>query len=216
MSQELFRREVLEARRMSWLGGICLAQPVSMWGADGGRLCRRAGHRVVSGHGQLYPTLHGGWPIGTRAGTLDGARAGGGDRGSAACLRRRARGGRPDAGGDYRAARQHHQCSSAVDLERQAARAAAGLQSLQQGQQRSLSAQATGLAAQLSVAHAELAQIEAQIGTRQQQIRINNETLARLRELHAKQYVSLVQLQQQESAVLDQAVEGAGAAGRTR
>ena len=31
MSQELFRREALEARRTSWLGAISLAQPLQLW-----------------------------------------------------------------------------------------------------------------------------------------------------------------------------------------
>src|SRR5690606_39827424 len=31
MSQELFRREALEARRGSWLGAISLAQPLRLW-----------------------------------------------------------------------------------------------------------------------------------------------------------------------------------------
>src|SRR5262245_59010909 len=31
MSQELFRRQVLEAWRTSWLGGISLAQPLGQW-----------------------------------------------------------------------------------------------------------------------------------------------------------------------------------------
>ncbi|TWH09278.1 membrane fusion protein [Pseudoxanthomonas taiwanensis J19] len=31
MSQELFRREALEARRGSWLGAISLAQPLWRW-----------------------------------------------------------------------------------------------------------------------------------------------------------------------------------------
>lgn len=31
MSQDLFRREVLDAKRTSWLGGISLAQPIRLW-----------------------------------------------------------------------------------------------------------------------------------------------------------------------------------------
>ena len=31
MTQELFRREVLNAKRGSWLGAISLAQPLSLW-----------------------------------------------------------------------------------------------------------------------------------------------------------------------------------------
>ena len=35
MSQPLFRREVLEAKRGSWLGSISLAQPLPLWGLTG-------------------------------------------------------------------------------------------------------------------------------------------------------------------------------------
>lgn len=31
MSNDLFRKEVMEARRASWLGGISLAQPLRLW-----------------------------------------------------------------------------------------------------------------------------------------------------------------------------------------
>jgi membrane fusion protein len=31
MSEDLFRHEVLEAKRTSWLGGISLVQPLSLW-----------------------------------------------------------------------------------------------------------------------------------------------------------------------------------------
>lgn len=31
MTQDLFRKEVLEAKRTSWLGGISLAQPLRLW-----------------------------------------------------------------------------------------------------------------------------------------------------------------------------------------
>lgn len=31
MSQQLFRKEVFEAKRTSWLGGISLAQPIRLW-----------------------------------------------------------------------------------------------------------------------------------------------------------------------------------------
>ncbi len=93
---------------------------------------------------------------------------------------------------------------SSADLEGSLSDRRAGLQSAQLGQQRLHAAQATGFAAQLAAVRGELAQVEAQIGTREQQLHISNETLARMRELHARQYVSLAQLQQQESASLDQ------------
>jgi membrane fusion protein len=80
----------------------------------------------------------------------------------------------------------------------------AGLQSVLDGQLRALSAQGKGLAAQLETAGSELRQIEGEIATRQQQVQISEATLARLRELHQQQYVSQLQLGQQESVLLEQ------------
>jgi membrane fusion protein len=90
------------------------------------------------------------------------------------------------------------------DLEATLGDRRAGLQSVRDAQLRALSVQAAGLAAQLSAARNELAQIKAEIDTREQQVRINEETLARMRELYQKQYVSELQLGQQQSAVLEQ------------
>jgi membrane fusion protein len=55
----------------------------------------------------------------------------------------------------------------------------------------------------LVVAQRELAQIESEVATRQQQIRIADETLARLRRLEGAKYVSALQITQQEATVLE-------------
>src|SRR5690606_24837172 len=65
-----------------------------------------------------------------------------------------------------------------------------------------LGVQASGFRAQLAVARNELTQIEAEIDTRREQIRIADETLQRLRQLEDERYVSLLQINQQESNAL--------------
>jgi membrane fusion protein len=97
------------------------------------------------------------------------------------------------AGGDTQAA-------LAARLEQRAA----GLESAQAAQGQLLDAQADGLARQLANARRELAQIEAEVATRQQQVRLADETLARLRRLREGQYVSELQVQQQQASALEQ------------
>lgn len=77
------------------------------------------------------------------------------------------------------------------------------MQSAQQAQRQQLQAQAQGTQAQLAAARRELEQIESEVATRADQIRIANETLERLRRLEEGRYVSVLQINQQEAAVLD-------------
>lgn len=63
-------------------------------------------------------------------------------------------------------------------------------------------ARGSGLASQLAVARRELAQVAAEIRTREQQVRIAEETLERLRSLGEQKYVGQLQIKQQESQVL--------------
>ena len=88
-------------------------------------------------------------------------------------------------------------------LESRLAQRQAGMESAQDGQQLQLQAQAEGLSAQLTSARRELLQIEAEVATRQAQAKIGGETLDRLRQLQDGQYVSLLQIKQQESVTLD-------------
>jgi membrane fusion protein len=81
---------------------------------------------------------------------------------------------------------------------------AQGLQSMQAAQQQLLDTQAQGLERQLAEARRELAQIEAEIATRQQQVRLANETLERLRRLREGRYVSELQVGQQQAGALEQ------------
>jgi membrane fusion protein len=90
-----------------------------------------------------------------------------------------------------------------VALEQRLQQRRDGISEAQAAQIQVFSAQSAGLQAQLAVAQHELAQIEAEIATRQQQIRIANETLERLRQLEDARYVSILQINQQESSVLE-------------
>lgn len=199
----LFRKEALEARRMSWLGGISLAQPPSLWvltslavfAAMGiglflmlGTYTRRS--TVV---GQLVPTQGMATVLAPATGVIgqldvaEGDKVKTGQRLGIVIVPRAT-----PVGGDTQAA-----------LEQHLAQRREGLVSAQDAQQQQLQAQANGLRAQLSAARSELAQIETEVATRQRQAHIANETLDRLRQLQTEQYVSALQVKQQESAALD-------------
>jgi membrane fusion protein len=204
MSRELFRREVTEARRAGWLGGISLAQPPGWWMLAAmacvaalvialylvlGSYTRRS--PVV---GRLVPTLGLATVQSPAAGVVEQLQVTEGMR---------------VAAGQVLAVIGVPRVSlasgpAAADLEENLHARQTGLQSAHQGQQRSFAAQAAGLAAQLDTARRELAFVQAEIGTREQQIRLGETSLARLRELHTQRFISPLQLQQQESALLDQ------------
>jgi len=204
MTQELFRREVLEARRTGWLGEISLAQPLRLWIFTAaaclaalvtvlflffGSYTRRA---TVTG--ELVPTQGLATVLAPASGVItelhvaEGARVDAGQTLAVVAVPRIAVASGP----------------ASIDLEKSLVSRQASLQSMQEGQLRAISAQATGIAAQVASARNELTQIEAEIVTREEQVRISETTLARMRELHAKQYVSTLQMNQQQSALLDQ------------
>ena len=204
MSQELFRREVLEARRTGTPGGISLAQAPGPWMLTitaliaalvivlflmFGSYTRRS---PVTG--RLVPTLGLSTVQSPAAGVVEQLRVTEGARVSA---------------GQVLAVIAVPRVSlasgpAAADLAASLHAREAGLQSARLGQQHSFAAQAAGLQAQIEAARGELALVEAEIGTREQQIHIGEAALARLRELHAQRFISPLQLQQQESALLDQ------------
>lgn len=207
MSQELFRREVLEAKRASWLGGISLAQPVRLWVLTTaavivalvvalfltfGTYTRRS--RVV---GQLVPSkglatvLAPATGVVSRVDVPEGGKVNAGQTLAVVTVPRSTL-----ASGDTMAA-----------LEQRLQRRQEGLTSAQSAQEQVLEAQAHGLAAQMTTAGRELAQIEAEIATRQGQVRIATETLDRLRQLQRDKYVSELQTKQQEAAALEQVSE---------
>lgn len=203
MTQELFRREVLDAKRGSWLGAISLAQPLSLWAMTGfavaaalaiglflffGSYNRRS--QVV---GQLVPTKGLATILAPTTGVLSEMNvAEGGEvtRGQTLAIITMPRATVDE--GDTAAAMQ-------VRLERRAQ----GLHDNHAAQAQLLGAQASGLSAQLATTRKELAQLEAEISTRRGQVRIAEETLQRLRQLQGERYVSELQVKQQEAAHLE-------------
>ena len=203
MSNDLFRREVLDAKRNRWLGGISLAQPLrlSVLTATAvvvalvvvafvtlGTYTRRS-----SVTGQLVPSKGLAAVLAPATGVvsqLDVPEGGKVRQGQALALVSVPRATQVSG-------------NTQLALEQQLQQRQAGLASAQQAQQSQLQAQSGGLQAQLAAARRELAQTEVEVATRQDQIRIANETLERLRQLEDRQYVSLLQIKQQESTVLE-------------
>lgn len=203
MSHDLFRKEVMEAKRGSWLGGISLAYPVPLWVLTAvsivaaivvvlfftlGTYTRRS-----SVTGQLVPSQGLATVLAPATGVVsrleipEGGRAEVGQSLAVVTVPRATQG----SGDTQQALEQHLQ-------QRQD-----GLASTQVAQQQQLQAQANGLRAQLATARRELAQTESEVSTRQDQIRIASETLDRLRQLEDGRYVSVLQIKQQESTVLE-------------
>ena len=202
MTEGLFRREALEARRTGWLGGISLAQPVRLWLLTAlaiaaallialfltlGTYTRRS-----SVSGQLVPSqglatvLAPATGVVSRVDVAEGGRVEEGQALAVVTVPRATL-----AGGDTLAA-----------LEQRLERRRGGLESAQDASRQLLDAQHGGLASQRAVAQRELAQVQAEIATREEQVRIANDTLARLRLLEEDRYVGLLQIKQQESSVL--------------
>lgn len=204
MSQQLFRKEVLEAKRSGWLGGISLAQPVRLWVLTSaaviaalvvalfltfGTYTRRS--TVV---GQLVPSKGLATVLAPATGVISRLDVSEGQRISAGQLIGVVSVPRATVSdGDTVAAIEQH-----LEQRQDGLRTALG------AQRQLFLVQSGGLAAQLANARRELAQVEAEIATRNEQTRIANETLERLRQLQDGKFVSLLQIKQQESAALEQ------------
>ncbi len=202
MPQGLFRKEALEAKRMSWLGGISLTQPLPMWVLTAAAtvaallvglfLAIGTYTRRSSVAGQLVPSkglatvLAPATGVVSQLAVAEGGKVAAGQALAIVTVPRATVGS-----GDTAAA-----------LEQRLLQRQDGLMAAQQAQQQQLSAQADGLQAQLAVARRELVQIETEVVTRRHQVRIASETLDRLRQLEGGQYVSALQIKQQESTAL--------------
>lgn len=202
VTESLFRREALEASRRGWLGGISLAQPLSLWvltlsaalAATAVALFLTLGTytRRSTVTGQLVPSMGLSTVLAPATGVVsrlevtEGGRVSEGQTLAVVTVPRAT-----VAEGDTLAA-----------LEKRLERRRDSLIGGQAAQQQLLSAQESGFRAQLAVARKELAQIETEIGTRHGQIRIAEETLQRLRQLEDERFVSLLQIKQQESNAL--------------
>jgi membrane fusion protein len=207
MTQMLFRKEVLEARRTSWLGSISIAQPMRSWVLTSCAVVAASAIVVLlvagtytrrsSVVGQLVPTrglstvMAPATGVVARVDVREGDRVRAGQRLAVVAVPRATLGG-----GD-----------TLVALEQRLQQRHDGLQAAQDAQRQQLAVQAAGLGSQLGTARQELVQVEREIDTRREQIRIAQETLDRLRQLEDERYVSLLQIKQQESAALAQVGE---------
>ena len=202
MTESLFRREALEAKRRGWLGSISLAQPLRLWMLTLGAalaaiavalfLTLGTYTRRSTVTGQLVPSMGLSTVLAPATGVVsrleatEGARVSEGETLAVVTVPRAT-----VAEGD-----------TVVALEQRLERRRDSLIEGQAAQQQLLAAQDAGLHAQISAAKRELAQIETEIATRREQIRIANETLQRLRQLEDERYVSVLQIKQQESNAL--------------
>lgn len=203
MSQGLFRREALEARRAGWLGGISLAQPIRLWMLTNASVATalavltfltcgtytRRSHVV----GQLVPNLGLSTIVAPTTGVVsrlyqdEGAQIGA---------------GAPLARIDV--PRVTASGSDALTVIRQGLKVRSdSLVELGYSQVAQLDAQMAGAVGQLAAARHELAQIENEIASRREQVRIGNETVARYKSVAEQKYVSQVSLAQQQQSVLD-------------
>lgn len=204
MANDLFRKEALEAKHSSWLGGISLAQPVRhrlfavaaaivalavILFLSIGTYTRRS--TVM---GQLVPTKGLALVLAPATGIISKLTVAEGQRVSAGqtlavLLVPRA----TLNGGDTAAA-----------LSQQLQQRESGLSNAHQAQAEMLKAQTDGLQAQLSSAQQELRQIEAEIATRADQVHLARESLKRLQQLEQNQFVSQTQIEQQKATALEQ------------
>lgn len=203
MNLPLFRKEVLQARRTSWLGGISLVQPLRTWlfvtvaGIAAISvvifLCEGTYTHRSSVSGQLVPTrglatvMAPATGVLTRLDVTEGQRVAAGKILGVVTVPRATL-----ASGDTGAA-----------LQRQLRQRGEGLKSAEQAQLQQLEAQEQGLRAQLTNLRQELVQIDGEVAIRRSQIALANEVLQRWRQLQDDKYVSVLQIKQQESSTLE-------------
>lgn len=204
MSEPLFRPEVLEAKRQSWLGGISLAQPLRLWVLAGfavaaasaivlflvvGEYTQRS--RVA---GQLVPDLGLATIVAPTSGVVGRLYLQEGDKVQAGKALALVAVPRSTATGDD----AQGSILEGIGKRRESVQAAA------QSGEDMVAAQTVGYRQQLAAARRELAQAEAEVVTRGQQVALARETLDRYRTLGQQKYLSEVQVRQQQQALLEQ------------
>ena len=203
MTQDLFRTEVREAKRASFLGAISLAQPVRLWLLAGfaavaaasivGFLVYGEYHRHSRVTGQLVPSLGLSTVVAPTAGVVarffpdEGAHV---------------QSGQPLVRIEAPLATATGQ--DALALMRDALHARGdSVQQLGTAQRAQIDAQMAGTQRQLESARQELRDVEHAVATRARQIRLARSTVERYKRMAAAQYVSQVQMDQQEQALLE-------------
>ncbi|CTP88541.1 membrane fusion transmembrane protein [Xanthomonas translucens pv. poae] len=203
MSQGLFREEVMQARRTSWLGGISLVQPLQAWVFASAAaiaatsvvvfLCIGTYTHRSTVTGQLVPTkglatvMAPATGVVTRLDVREGQRVEAGQILGVVTVPRATL-----ASGD-----------TEVALQRHLRQRGDGLKSSEQAQLQQLDAQEQGLRGQLVNLQQELLQVNGEVATRRSQITLANEVLQRWRQLQDGKYVSELQIKQQESSALE-------------
>ncbi len=203
MSGRLFRDEVLEGRRASWLGHISLAQPVRTWMLAGFAL---AGTAVVVGYfvlgeytrrsrvvGQLVPNLGVSTVVAPTSGVVsrlyaeEGQEVAAGDRLVSIDVPRTT----PSGADPIAVLREGFDARRASLAEQTASRG------------KRLDAQVEGHEGQLATARRELEQIEDEIATRRKQVKLGRSVLKRYRRVADRKYVSEIQVDQQRQTLLE-------------
>lgn len=201
---DLFRKEVLEARRSQWLGTVSLAQPLRLWwlgllsvlaaGAVVGFLIWGEYTRRTRVVGQLVPDSGLLTLMAPSGGVLSEVAVVEGDRVSAG--RQLAQITVPTA---------NSATSNVVEAVggRVAERAEATRES-HVAQLDQLEAREAGLRRQRAALQAELAAVRAETRVRSEQVALSQGSVDRFRQLQSERYVTAVQVQQQESQWLEQ------------
>jgi membrane fusion protein len=203
VTDSLFRHEVLDAKRNSWLGGISLSQPLSFWTLTGfaivaasaivcflilGEYTRRS--KVT---GQLVPDLGLSTIVSPTSGVVSRFFPEEGDLVNA-----------DDALTLIDVPRVTASGSDALTVIRGGLETRRhSLTELGQSQATQIEAQIQGVGRQRAAAQRELAQIENEISTRREQVRIGKETTERYQLVADKKYVSQVQVNQQQQSLLE-------------
>jgi membrane fusion protein len=203
LSQGLFRQEVIDARRGEWLGSIIVAAPLSRWLlatlaltlATVILLFLLLGHytRRETVAGQLVPSAGLLNVVAPDAGTITRLNVRDGQR-----VRKDEVLLRLSSEQDSAALGDTHALVGR-QLEIQRARLQADLVNQQQlGEQ-----QGDALRSRMALLQGQLTQIAGQLAIQQQQVTSNRQMLAKIKPLAARGFVSAVQIQQQEAAVLN-------------
>ena len=202
MASDLFRSEVIEAHRSSWLGSISLAQPLRLWvmtvfavlAASAISLFLVVGtytwHSRVGG--QLVPTrglvtipapTEG---VMSELAVEEGSIVEEGQRLAVVTVQRVT----PNGGDSARA------IDDRIRERRES------LEKSRVAQEQLMDVQQQGLHEQLAKVRRELIQLEREIKTQEQQVRLAQETEAKLRALYARKVISEQEWREQQSAVL--------------
>lgn len=200
----LFRPEVAEARRQGWLGDISLAQPLRSWTLAAAMLAAAliiAAFLACGSYtqrsrvtGQLVPDLGLSTIAAPTAGVVERVYADEGARLAASApialvIASRATGSGADA---------QRAVDAGIERRRESLRIAGASQDAMSA------AQSEGLERQLAAAREGMARTRAQVDSRRRQAALEQELLERYKSLAAQRFVSLIQVQQQEQAVIEQ------------